>query len=80
MKVYQLAAYGNLVVRRDRYRMYSHKVYRTEAQARAAILEFYKQVTKPKPENHIMAMDKVGLRIVINPLELISNKKKENKK
>ena len=75
MKVYQLAAYGNLTVRRDPHKMYSQNLYRTEKQARAAMPEFAKLVTTPKDKNDMMVIDVKTLRIFINPLELVNNKK-----
>ena len=78
MKVYQLAAHGKMITFENTYGMHSHKVYRTEEQARAAIPGFAKLVTTPKNEQDLMVLEKKGLRISIVPLELM-NKKKETK-
>lgn len=77
IKVYQLVAYGYLSVRHEQYKMYSHKIYRTDSAARDAINEFSKLVTTPKNESDIMVMDTEGLRIQIQPLRLMNNKKEK---
>lgn len=77
MKVYQLVAYGELGVLNGRHTIYSKKLYRSDGQAQAAILEFSKLVTTPKDEHDLMVLDKKGLRILINSLELVNNKKEK---
>lgn len=79
MRIYQLVAYGKLNLRGEQYKMYSQKVYRTDSAARNAIPEFSKLVTTPKNEHDIMVMETKGLRIQVQTLNLINNKK-ENKK
>lgn len=80
MRVYQLMACGYFVINHARYTVYAKEVYRSQAQARAAMPVFYKQMTTAKKVGDTMIMAKEGLRILIHPLKLVNNKtkKKEN--
>lgn len=75
MKTYQLVASGYFTINHARYMAYSHEVYRTEEAARAAIPAYFKLLTIPKKKDDTTVMAKEGLRIFINPLELVNNKK-----
>jgi len=83
IKIYQLMACGYFAINHGRYTAYSPECYRSMEAARAAMPEFYKLMTTETDKNKTMIMAKQGLRILINPLRLISNKKiktKENEK
>ena len=77
MKIYQLAASGFFAINHARYTAYSYECYRTPEAARAAMPAFFKQMTTPKSEGDTMVMAKESLRIVINPLNLLNNKKEK---
>ncbi len=76
MKIYQLMACGYFSINHARYTVYSKEVYRSQAQARAAMLAFHKQMTTAKKVGDTMVMSKEGLRILIHPLKLVDNKTK----
>jgi len=80
IKVYQLIACGYFAINHARYTAHSAECYRSKKAARAAMPDFYKLMTTETEKNKTMVMAKDGLRILINPLKLISNKKKENEK
>ncbi len=75
MKVYQLTGSGHWSLNHARYTAYSSDVYRTEKAARAAMPAFAVQLTTPKREGDQMVLEKKGLRVLINILDL-KNKKK----
>jgi len=75
MKIYQLTASGHWSLNHARYTAYSKEAYRTEEAARAAMPAFAKELTTPKRNDDHMILEPKGLRIFINPLELVSNKK-----
>lgn len=80
MKIYQLMACGYFEINHARYTVYSDKCYRSQKQARAAIPAFFKFMTTAKKVGDTMVMNKSGIRILIHPLELINNEKKEKEK
>ena len=80
MRIYQLAASGYYSINHARYTAYSNDVWHSEEEARAHMRSFFKYMTTPKIKDDTMVMDKEGLRITINPLELKPKKKKENEK
>ena len=82
MKIYQLMACGYFSINHARYTVYSKEVYRSQAQARAAMPAFHKQMTTAKKVGDTMVMNKQDLRILIHPLKLVNDKtkKKENEK
>ena len=80
MKVYQLMACGYFALNHARYTTYSAEVYRSQAQARAAMPAFHKQMTTAKKVGDTMVMSKEGLRILIHPLTLVDNKTKTKTK
>ena len=77
MKLYQLIACGSLASFENNYKIYSRKVYKSQKQARAAMPEFVKLVTMPRNKHDLTVMEKKNLRVLINPLELVENKKEE---
>ncbi len=79
MKIYQLAGTGHWSINHGRYTAYSTDVYRSDKEARAEIPVFFKYLTTPKSEGDGMVLEKKGLRIFINILNL-KNKKKEIEK
>ncbi len=76
MRVYQLMACGYFSINHARYTVYDEEAYRSQAQARAAMPAFYKQMTTAKRVGDTMVMAKQGLRILIHPLKLVNNKTK----
>ena len=76
MKIYQLAASGHWSLNHARYTAYSTDCYRTEKEAKVAMLAYFKYLTTPKRKGDEMIMDKEGLRIFIHMLDLKNNKKK----
>ena len=77
MKIYQLIACGSLASFENNYKIYSKKVYKSQKQARAAMPEFAKLVTTPKNKHSLTVLSTKNLRVLINPLELVENKKEE---
>ncbi len=75
MKIYQLMACGYFAINHARYTVYSGKCYRSQKQARAAMPDFYKEMTTGKKVGDTMVLDKEHLRILIHPLELVGNNK-----
>jgi len=76
-------ACGYFEINHARYTAYSNECYYSEKAARAAMPDFYKLMTTKTDQRTTMVMSKDDLRILINPLKLISdknNKKKENEK
>lgn len=80
MKIYQLMACGYFAINHARYTVYSKECYRSQKQARAAIPAFFKFMTTAKKVGDTMVMNKSDIRILIHPLELINNEKKEKEK
>jgi len=78
MKIYQLVAHGSLVTFSDSYKLHSKTVYKSQKQARMAIVEFKKLVTAPRNKYDLTVMEKKNLHVIIVPLELVENKKEEN--
>lgn len=78
MRIYQLAASGYYSINHARYTAYSNDVWYTEEEARGEMRAFFKYLTTPKIKDDTMVMEKEGLRITINPLEL--NPKKRRKR
>ena len=79
MRIYQLTGSGHWTLNHARYTAYSTDVYRTEDAARAAMPAFAEYLTTPKSEEDQMVLEKKGLRILINILDLKNNKKKKKK-
>ena len=77
MKLYQLVACGSLASFENNYKIYSRKVYKSQKQARAAIPEFAKLVTTPKNKHSLTVLSTKNPRVLINPLELVENKKED---
>jgi len=77
MKIYQLGASGHYSINHARYTAFSSEAYTTPEAAREAMPAFFKKLTTPKTKDDTMAMEKKGLRLFVNPLELVNNKKEQ---